>query len=171
MIKTNELERIKERLDRGIKEVMTSGKFQEWLKFLAGFHDYSFKNTILIFSQNPQATLVKGFHAWKKDGRFVKKGEKAIKILAPLVRKRRRRCSASAAPACLTWGRRTARSSLPPTFPCSKAAGNGKGSCWRTGRKRSGSPSVSRTPGRRTAISTGRRTTSPCTRTGARSSS
>jgi len=89
MVKNEGLEEIKEQLDQGIQEVMTSEKFQEWLKFLSTFHTYSFNNTILIYIQNPQATLVKGFHEWKKHERFVKKGAKAIKILAPLIGKKK----------------------------------------------------------------------------------
>lgn len=88
MIKNKALEEIKNHLDQGIQEVMTSGKFQEWLTFLSSFHNYSFNNTILIYMQSPKSTLVKGFNEWKKDGRFVKKGAKAIKILAPLIRKK-----------------------------------------------------------------------------------
>jgi N-terminal domain of anti-restriction factor ArdC/IrrE N-terminal-like domain len=83
------LEEIKEQLDQGIQEVMTSEKFQEWLQFLSSFHSYSFNNTILIYRQNPQASLVKGFQEWKKHGRFVKKGAKAIKVLAPLIGKKK----------------------------------------------------------------------------------
>jgi hypothetical protein len=85
MAKNKALEEIKEQLDQGIQEVMTSEKFQEWLKFLSSFHNYSFNNTIFIYMQNPHATLVKGFREWKKHGRFVKRGAKAIKVLAPLI--------------------------------------------------------------------------------------
>ncbi|MBU8855400.1 ImmA/IrrE family metallo-endopeptidase [Bacillus sp. FJAT-26377] len=82
------LEDIIEKLENGIKDVMTSDRFAEWLKFASSFHKYSFGNAILIFLQNPKATMVKGFGEWKKDGRYVKKGEKAIKILAPIVKKK-----------------------------------------------------------------------------------
>jgi hypothetical protein len=89
MAENKGLEEIKEQLDQGIQEVMTSEKFQEWLKFLSSFHSYSFNNTILIYRQNPEATLVKGFQEWKKHNRFVKKGAKAIKVLAPLIGKKK----------------------------------------------------------------------------------
>ncbi|MBZ5752435.1 ArdC-like ssDNA-binding domain-containing protein [Metabacillus rhizolycopersici] len=89
MAKNKGLDEIKNQLDQGIQEVMTSEKFQEWLKFLTGFHTYSFHNTILIYMQSPKASFIKGFNEWKKDGRFVMKGEKAIKILAPLIRKQK----------------------------------------------------------------------------------
>jgi len=82
------LENIMKQLEDGIKDVMTSDRFAEWLKFASSFHNYSFGNAMLIFLQNPKATMVKGFGEWKKDGRYVKKGEKAIKILAPIVKKK-----------------------------------------------------------------------------------
>ncbi|WP_224773532.1 ArdC family protein [Metabacillus idriensis] len=71
---------MKDQLDQGIQELMTSENFQKWLKFLSSFHSYSFNNTILIYMQRPNTTLVKGFNEWKKHGRFVKKGAKAIKV-------------------------------------------------------------------------------------------
>lgn len=67
------LEDIIEKLETGIKDVMTSDRFAEWLKFASSFHKYSFGNAMLIFLQNPKATMVKGFGEWKKDGRYVKK--------------------------------------------------------------------------------------------------
>jgi antirestriction protein ArdC len=70
-------------LDEGIKNIIESGQVQAYLDFLAAFHKYSFNNTILIYSQMPYATLVKGFKAWQEVGRRVKKGEKGIRILAP----------------------------------------------------------------------------------------
>jgi hypothetical protein len=88
MTKNKALEEVKDQLEKGIREVMTSENFQEWLRFIASFHQYSFNNTILIYCQRPMATTVKGFNEWKKDGRFIRKGEKAIKILAPLIRKK-----------------------------------------------------------------------------------
>ena len=59
----------------------------EWLRHLdaqSRFHRYSFGNVVLIASQLPSASRVAGFHAWKKLGRTVAKGEKAIWILAPM---------------------------------------------------------------------------------------
>jgi Antirestriction protein len=51
---------------------------------LAKFHRYSFGNVVLILSQKPDATHVAGFTAWKKLGRFVRKGEKGIVVIAPI---------------------------------------------------------------------------------------
>ncbi len=61
----------------------------EYLDFVGRFHHYSFGNCILIAMQMPTATHVAGFAKWKTLGRWVKKGEKSISILAPMVRKRK----------------------------------------------------------------------------------
>lgn len=61
-------------------------KNEEWLKFLSfqsKFYNYSFSNTMLIYMQNPSASYVAGYRKWLELGRFVKKGEHAIKVLAP----------------------------------------------------------------------------------------
>lgn len=59
--------------------------FKNYLKSSALFHNYSFRNTILILSQNPNATEVSGYQSWLKLGKQVKKGEKSIKICAPML--------------------------------------------------------------------------------------
>ena len=58
---------------------------RRWLDVQAAFHTYSLNNTILIMTQFPNATRVAGYRTWKKLGRYVRKGEKGIKILAPIV--------------------------------------------------------------------------------------
>jgi hypothetical protein len=60
-----------------------SAMYRAWLSTMSRFYNYSFGNQILIWAQCPTATRVAGFHAWKDLGRSVKKGEKAIRILAP----------------------------------------------------------------------------------------
>jgi antirestriction protein ArdC len=65
-----------------------SGKLREHLAAMARFHRYSLHNIMLIASQRPTATYVAGFNAWHKLGRFVKRGEKGILILAPIIRKK-----------------------------------------------------------------------------------
>lgn len=62
-----------------------SENLKRLLEVSARFHDYSFNNQLLIAMQRPDATRVAGFRAWKKLGRFVKKGEKRIAIIAPVV--------------------------------------------------------------------------------------
>lgn len=66
-----------------------SDSLKRFLEVAARFHDYSFRNQLLISMQRPDATRVAGFHAWRKLGRFVKKGEKGIVIIAPIVGKKR----------------------------------------------------------------------------------
>ena len=78
------MENVMNLLDAGIQAVLNSEKWQEWLKTQARFYNYSHYNTILIQVQKPNATRVAGFNKWTKEfNRKVKKGEKAIKILAP----------------------------------------------------------------------------------------
>lgn len=70
-------------LDAGRSETLLS-----YLKAIGRFHRYSLHNVMLIALQNPSASYVAGFHAWNQFGRFVKKGEKGILILAPIIRKK-----------------------------------------------------------------------------------
>lgn len=70
---------------------LAAGKSEELIKYLdtmSRFHNYSFGNCLLIARQRPAATRVAGFQAWKKLGRTVKKGERGICILAPMVGKK-----------------------------------------------------------------------------------
>lgn len=78
------LKAITDSIEKGIKEVFESGRYTEYLQVMSRFHNYSFNNTLLIYMQKPDATLVAGFNKWKdKFGRSVNKGEKGIKIIAP----------------------------------------------------------------------------------------
>lgn len=76
------IEQLIEALKAGKSEALTN-----YLAAVAKFHRYSFQNILLIAGQYPQATRVAGFHTWRSLDRFVKKGEKGLMILAPLVRK------------------------------------------------------------------------------------
>jgi N-terminal domain of anti-restriction factor ArdC len=82
-IASNAIEQLKQALERGHSETL-----KEYLTAIARFHRYSWHNIMLIASQKPTATHVAGFHTWQKLGRFVKKGEKGILILAPIIRKK-----------------------------------------------------------------------------------
>ncbi len=73
-----------QQLEAGKSETLTA-----YLAAMARFHSYSFGNILAIARQRPTATRVAGFQAWKEFGRFVKKGEKGIQILAPMVGHRR----------------------------------------------------------------------------------
>ncbi|WP_288619355.1 JAB domain-containing protein [uncultured Eubacterium sp.] len=77
-------------LEDGMKELFSSEKYAQYLKTMAKFHTYSLNNTILISMQRPEATLVTGYERWKSLGRQVKKGEKAIRIIAPAPVKEKR---------------------------------------------------------------------------------
>jgi antirestriction protein ArdC len=61
--------------------------YRAWLRTLSRFYSYSFNNWLLIYTQRPDATRVAGFQTWKSLGRFVKKGERGIRIFAPILRK------------------------------------------------------------------------------------
>jgi len=88
--KDKALDEITAKLEAGIKEIFTSGKYADYLKVMSRFHRYSLNNTLLIAMQNPEASLVAGYHAWqKKFERHVCKGEQAIRIIAPAPEKRR----------------------------------------------------------------------------------
>ncbi len=74
-----------EKLTEGISNLTSSEEWQHYLDFQSRFHRYSFGNVLLIAAQSHEATRVAGFNAWQKLNRFVRKGEKAIWILAPMV--------------------------------------------------------------------------------------
>ena len=78
------LKEITDRLEQGIAELFDSERYKEYLKVMSKFHNYSFRNTVLIAMQKPDASLVVGFSAWKNNfERNVMKGQKGIKIIAP----------------------------------------------------------------------------------------
>lgn len=71
-------------LEAGVEEIFKSGKFTEYLQTMGKFHSYSVNNQILIMVQHPTARYVAGYKAWQDNfDRHVRKGEKAIQILAP----------------------------------------------------------------------------------------
>ena len=71
-------------LEAGVKDLFNSERYQDYLKAMSKFHDYSLNNTLLIVMQKPDASLVAGFNKWRDEfERHVKRGEKGIKILAP----------------------------------------------------------------------------------------
>ena len=75
-------------LEQGIDGILDSDSFADYLATMARFHHYSAGNVLLIRLQKPEATQVAGYQRWKRLGRFVKLGEKGIKILVPHRRKR-----------------------------------------------------------------------------------
>jgi len=77
------IEQLSQALERGHSETL-----RNYLAAIGRFHRYSLRNVMLIASQKPTATHIAGFQTWRKLGRFVKKGEKGILILAPIVRRK-----------------------------------------------------------------------------------
>lgn len=71
------------KLQAGIEELFESEKYAAYLRFLSRFHDYSAGNCLLIAMQCPGASLVASYTDWQRQRRQVKRGAKAIKILAP----------------------------------------------------------------------------------------
>ena len=78
------LKDITDSIERGIQDLFQSDKYAEYLRTMSRFHKYSVNNTMLIYMQKPDATLVAGFNKWRDQfKRNVMKGEKGIKIIAP----------------------------------------------------------------------------------------
>lgn len=78
------LKDITDSIERGIQDLFQSDKYAEYLRTMSRFHKYSVNNTMLIYMQKPDATLVAGFNKWRDQfERNVLKGEKGIKIIAP----------------------------------------------------------------------------------------
>jgi antirestriction protein ArdC len=87
-MKTNHARKVSEQAFNELIEAVEAGKSQklvEFLKAMGRFHNYSLGNAILIGFQKPDATHVAGFRTWQKLGRHVKKNEKGIAIMAPIV--------------------------------------------------------------------------------------
>jgi hypothetical protein len=89
--KTMKLEEIKNKTNEAVNYLVAalqsgqSDVLTQYLNAVARFHNYSFGNIMLIARQKPQATNVAGIRTWNSLGRFVKRGEKGILILAPMI--------------------------------------------------------------------------------------
>jgi len=78
------LKEITDGIEQGIKDLFESDRYRQYLSVMSRFHRYSVNNTMLIYMQKPDASLVAGFQKWKNQfGRHVKKGERGITIIAP----------------------------------------------------------------------------------------
>ena len=82
-VQGKDIDSIMQSLESGVEKLFTSNRYQEYLKTMAKFHNYSFNNTLLIAMQRPDATLVTSYKNWQSMGRQVMKGEKGITIIAP----------------------------------------------------------------------------------------
>ena len=76
---------VMKQLKAGVEGIQDSYQFRMFLTTMSKFHDYSIGNQILIMLQKPEAVRVAGFNTWKDLGRWVKKGEKGIAIMAPVM--------------------------------------------------------------------------------------
>jgi hypothetical protein len=83
----NTLEELHAQLAEQVAKLDSIDAWQQWLGLARSLHSYSFSNVLLIAAQRADATMVAGFSTWKQKGRSVRKGEKAIRILAPILRK------------------------------------------------------------------------------------
>ena len=84
------LREITDGIEQGIKELFESEKYMRYLSVMSRFHRYSVNNTMLIYMQKPDATLVAGYNKWKDQfERHVKKGEHGITIIAPIPYKKK----------------------------------------------------------------------------------
>lgn len=88
MKRNEQMKEIEMKLQAGVEEYFQSEKYATLLKIMSKFHNYSFNNCLLIMLQCPYASYVAGFSTWKNSfHRSVKKGEKAIRIIAPCLHK------------------------------------------------------------------------------------
>lgn len=83
LIAQKDLKGIEEHIKSGIANYLDSETFKNYLDFALQFRQYSYRNKILIQSQNPKTSLVAGYRAWQDKGRQVQRGEKALKIFVP----------------------------------------------------------------------------------------
>jgi hypothetical protein len=82
------IDQVLAQLKEGVSSIQNSEEFRRLLVTMSRFHDYSLGNQILIMLQRPDATRVAGYRTWQDLGRYVRKGEKGIAILAPIGRPR-----------------------------------------------------------------------------------
>lgn len=84
MSNSERMQEILDKLEEGVRTFFSSDKYKQYLDVMSRFHSYSLNNQILIATQRPEATYIAGFNAWNRNfDRRVKKGERAIYILAP----------------------------------------------------------------------------------------
>jgi len=91
-VKERKIDEVLQKLKDGVARIHESAIFREFLLTMSKFHHYSIGNQILIMLQKPNATRVAGIKTWNELGRYVKRGEKGIAILAPCLPPRILRC-------------------------------------------------------------------------------
>ena len=81
------IEHLHEQLTDAITKIETGEQWQAWLDFARRLHSYSFNNVILIWAQRPDASTVASYTTWQAMNRQVRRGEKALRVMAPVVRR------------------------------------------------------------------------------------
>jgi hypothetical protein len=79
----DKVEQLQADIERGVAELLEGEDWRRWLQVAAKFPRYSFRNTLLIQLQRPDASVVMGYRAWQAHGHQVRRGEQSISILAP----------------------------------------------------------------------------------------
>lgn len=74
-------------LKNGVKDIMNSDNYKSYLNLLSSQYHYSLYNTLLIYNQKPNATMVQNSEFWKKQGRYINQGEHGLRIFLPLKKK------------------------------------------------------------------------------------
>ena len=88
--KNDKVEQLQADIEQGVADLVEGEDWQQWLRVASRFPRYSFRNTLLIQAQRPDATVVMGYRAWQALGHQVRKAEKSISILAPCTYKTHR---------------------------------------------------------------------------------
>lgn len=86
-LKENEKKDLSEKLSNGIRDALDSDRYKNFLKVMSKCYNYSYTNSMLIYIQKEDATIVKSFTDWKKDKVNINKNEKGLKIFCPVKRK------------------------------------------------------------------------------------
>lgn len=81
------LEQLHQQLTEAIAKIETGEQWRAWLDFAQRLHQYSFNNLILISAQRPEATAVASYRTWQATNRQVRRGEKALRVIAPILRR------------------------------------------------------------------------------------
>lgn len=87
-MKNKEIKNLLKNLEEGINELMQSSNYKNYLDFVSSFYNYSYHNLLLIYQQMPHSTMIGSYTFWKSNGRQVKKGERSIRIIAPIITKK-----------------------------------------------------------------------------------
>lgn len=81
---------ITDKLEQGIKDLFNSDRYKEYLSAMSKFHNYSFRNTILILMQKPDASYIAGFNTWKKNLSVLSERAKRVSKFLPLLRTKKK---------------------------------------------------------------------------------